>query len=112
VANVSTEVLARTLDAEVRAPALAPGRSPDVTPFWGLDQATRFPDRHGSYLVVWDFGTPAPPTGNVPNRAGEDPHGMGRDQAEVLGVSAAFLNDGVLVDTCGGAPCQTLVPPG
>ncbi len=108
VANVATEVMARTIDAELRVPALADGRSPDVEPFWGIDTTSRFPDHHGPFLVVWDFGTPAPPTTNVPNRAGEDPHGLGRDQPEVLTLAATFLNEGTLVDTCGGGPCQTL----
>jgi hypothetical protein len=112
VANVSTQVLSRTIDAELRAPALAPGRSPDVEPYWGIEPVTTFPDAGGSYHVVWDFDTPPPPTGNVPNRAGEDPHGMGRGQDEVLEVSTRFLNDGVLVDTCGGLPCRTPAPPG
>ena len=108
VANVATEVMARTIGAELRAPGLAPGRSPDVEPFWGIDETRHLPDRQGSYLVVWDFGTPAPPTENVPNRAGTDPHGQGRDQLEVLTVAAEFLENGTLVDTCGGGPCQTL----
>ena len=112
VANVATEVMARTIDAELRIPALAPGRSPDRQPFWGIDTTRRLPDSHGSYLVVWDFGTPAPPLGNVPNRAGTDPHGQGRDQLEVLTVAATFLEQGRLVDTCAGGPCQTLPPPG
>jgi hypothetical protein len=112
VANVATEVMARTIGAELRVPALAPGRSPDVEPFWGIDTAGRLPDNRGSYLVVWDFGTPAPPLGNVPNRAGTDPHGLGRDQSEVLTLATTFLEQGRLVDTCGGGPCQTLPPPG
>jgi hypothetical protein len=112
VANVATEVMARTIDAELRAPALAPGRSPDVQPFWGIDTTRRLPDSRGSYLVVWDFGTPAPPLENVPNRAGTDPHGQGRDQVEVLTLATTFLEQGRLVDTCGGGPCQTLPPPG
>jgi hypothetical protein len=115
VANVATEVMARTIDAELRAPGLADGRSPDIEPFWGIDTTSRFPDRHGSYLVVWDFGTPAPPVENVPNRAGQDPHNLGRIQPdEVLELSTTFLEEGVLVDTCGGGPCQTLDarPPG
>jgi hypothetical protein len=70
------------------------------------------PDTGGSYLVVWDFGTPTPPTVNQPNRAGEDPHGMGRDRPEVLTLATTFLAQGTLVDTCGGGPCQTLPPPG
>jgi hypothetical protein len=112
VANVATEVMARTIGAELRAPGLAPGRSPDVQPFWGIDTTKRLPDSHGSYLVVWDFGTPAPPLGNLPNRAGADPHGQGRDQLEVLTLASTFLEQGELVDTCGGGPCQTEPPPG
>ena len=99
--------MARTIDARLRAPGLADGRSADVDPFWDLREVRRFPDRRGSYLVVWDFGTPTPPVGNVPNRAGEDPHGMGRDQLEVLTLAQAFLERGELVDTCAGGPCQT-----
>jgi hypothetical protein len=112
VANVATEVMARTIGAELRVPPLAPGRSPDVRPFWGIDTTRRLPDSHGSYLVVWDFGTPAPPLENVPNRAGTDPHGQGRDQLDVLTLATTFLEQGRLVDTCGGGPCQTLPPPG
>jgi hypothetical protein len=35
---------------------------------------------------------------------------MGRDQDEVLALALAFLEQGELIDTCAGAPCQT--PPG
>jgi hypothetical protein len=112
VANVATEVMARTIDAELRVPGLAPGRSPDVEPFWNIDTTRRLPDKRGSYLVVWDFGTPAPPLDNIPNRAGTDPHGQGRDQLEVLTLATTFLEQGHLVDTCAGGPCQTLPPPG
>ena len=110
VANVATEVMARTIGAEVRVPALADGRSPDVEPFWGIEPAGPLPDAGGSYLVVWDFGTAAPPLENVPNRAGEDPHGLGRGQVDVLTVAWEFLAEGHLVDTCAGGPCQTLAP--
>jgi hypothetical protein len=108
VANVATEVMARTLGAKVRTPALAEGRSLDAEPFWGIEGVQDLPHSGGSYLVVWDFGTDAPPVGNVPNRAGDDPHGMGRGQLEVLTVATRFLDEGTLVDTCGGGPCQTL----
>ena len=36
VANVTADVEARTIGARVRVPALAPGRSPDVMPYWGI----------------------------------------------------------------------------
>jgi hypothetical protein len=108
VANVATEVLARTIGARLRVPALALGRSPDVQPFWDIPTVSRLPDSGRSYLVVWDFGTPAPPTTNEPNRAGEDPHGQGRDRPDVLTLAVSFLDHGTLVDTCGGGPCQTV----
>jgi hypothetical protein len=112
VANVATEVMARTIDAELRAPGLADRRSPDIEPFWGIATTSRFPDRHGSYLAVWDFGTPAPPVDNVPNRAGEDPHNMGRNLPDdVLQLSTTFLNTGALADTCGGSPCREPLGP-
>jgi hypothetical protein len=108
VANVATEVMARSIGAELRVPALAAGRSPDVEPFWGIEPAGPLPDEGGSYLVIWDFGTAAPPLGNVPNRAGEDPHGQGRGQLDVLTVAWEFLDTGRLVETCPAGPCQTL----
>ena len=81
VANIATEVDGPHASApRVHAPALAPGRSPDVEPFWGSSRRCRRPTTAVRYLVIWDFGTAAPPLGNVPNRAGEDPHGQGRGQ--------------------------------
>ena len=56
VANVATEVMARTIDAELRVPALAPGRSPDVQPFWGIDTDGRLPD---AMARTWSCGTSA-----------------------------------------------------
>ena len=37
VANIGTETEARTIGAVVRTPALAPGRSPTSSPFWGIE---------------------------------------------------------------------------
>ncbi|MFM2183222.1 MAG: hypothetical protein RJB61_1516, partial [Actinomycetota bacterium] len=37
VANVATDLLARTIGARVHAPSLLPGRATAVEPFWGLD---------------------------------------------------------------------------
>ncbi len=111
VANVTTDVLARTIGARIRQPALAAGRSSDVTPFWGIDaidglSAEGTAVERAAY-VMWDFGTPAPPLGNTPNRGGKDPHGMGRDDPAVLAMVGTFLRDGTLVDVCGGAPCAS-----
>lgn len=108
VANVATEIAARTVGARVRQPALRPGRSTAVTPFFQLEPVPSFPDR-GSALVVWDFGSPLPPDTNTPPREGEDPHGKASDSAEVLLMVSEFLkSDGALIDVCRGAPCVTL----
>jgi hypothetical protein len=110
VANIGTETMARTIGAAVHSPALAPGRSFDVTPMWDIPPVPTDP-YDGSVLVVWDFGNPAPPLFNVPPREpdfGEDPHGKGGDDPRVLQQASEFLRtDGAFVDTCGGGPCQS-----
>jgi hypothetical protein len=107
VANVSTEVLARTIDARVRAPTLAPGRSLDVEPFRGIEPVSEFPF-DGSALVVWDYGTPPPPTGNVPPSEGSDPHGLITSTIEAVLMASDFLQrDGMVTDPCDGQPCRS-----
>jgi len=108
VANIGTETEARTIGAKVWQPALAPGRSPDVVPFWGIEPVPSVPYR-GSVLVMWDYGTPRPPLTNTPPSGpqyGEDPHGMGHDNPGVAAEALAFLRDGVFIDVCDGGPCQ------
>ncbi|MBI4934491.1 MAG: hypothetical protein HY828_11475 [Actinobacteria bacterium] len=109
VANVSTEVLARTLGAAVHEPSLADGRSADTDPQWGID-AFDPADPSDAILVVWDFGTPAPPTVNLPPTEpeyGQDPHGAGSDEPRVLQQAFTFLLTGEFDTTlCGAAlPC-------
>ncbi|HET8659103.1 MAG TPA: hypothetical protein VFM55_08915 [Micromonosporaceae bacterium] len=104
VANVATEVEARTIGARLRAPALAPGRSNDVVPYWGIPTVSAFPYA-GSALVVVDSGTPAPPPDNRPNTAGLDPHSHPANSSAIRSMIAQFLATGQLVDACGGAPC-------
>lgn len=108
VANVSTDKLARTLGIDRVAPTLADGRSTDVDPFFGIDPIAELPHQGSGYLM-WDFGTPAPPTDNIPPRAGEDPHGKLADVPAALQIVAAFIEpDGVIIDACGREPCRTL----
>jgi hypothetical protein len=106
VANVATEKLARTLGVGRRAPTLASGRSADVAPFFGIDPIGSLPHQ-GSGLVVWDFGTPTPPTSETPNRAGDDPHGKLADVPQALALVAAFVNNGTIIDVCNNQPCRT-----
>ncbi len=110
VANIATETEARTIGAEIHVPPLAPGRSPDVVPFYGIPPITS-PVYQGSALFVWDSGTPAPPLTNTPNRAGADPHGVPRAQPAVQLQDAAFLLGGVVTNPCGSGPCMA-VPDG
>jgi hypothetical protein len=108
VANVTTETEARTIGAHLVVPALAPGRHSDVHPFFGILTVAGFPFA-GSGYVVWDSGTPTPPTDAVPPRPpayGDDPHGRPRAQVSARSQKSEFLKpDGTLVDVCGGAPC-------
>jgi hypothetical protein len=105
VANVSTEVLARTLGAVAQSPALGDGRSLDVEPLWGIDPMEGTAT-DGAVLALWDFGTPAPPPVNLPPTEpefGEDPHGAGSDETRVIEQAFSWL----LADTyvaCDG-PC-------
>ena len=111
VANVGTEVEARTIGAKLRLPTVDPGRHTDVHPYYGIEPITRYP-YGGSALVVWDIGplrgdlgTPPPPITNTPPRLGRDPHGLtGREVAAQLQFSR-FI-DGEFVDVCGGLPCH------
>jgi hypothetical protein len=105
VTNVATEVEARTIGASVYQPALAPGRHSDVDPYFGIPAIPSFPF-DGSALVIWDSGTPTPPTTNTPNRAGTDPHGRPRATASARLQKSEFLKpDGAVVDVCSGLPC-------
>jgi hypothetical protein len=108
VSNVSTDVLSRTIGAELYEPSLAPGRSRDVDPQWGipaLDQSTD----PGVVQVLWDWGTPAPPTVNLPPTEpeyGDDPHGNGSTEPRLLQQAIQFLFTGSFSDVCNGGPCQ------
>jgi hypothetical protein len=105
VANITTEVQARTIGAHVYQPALAPGRHSDVDPYYGIPAIPGFPFG-GSALVVWDSGTPTPPITNTPPRAGSDPHSRPRSTPAARLQKSEFLKvDGAVVDVCGGAPC-------
>ncbi len=107
VANISTDVLARTIAAKVHSPGLTPGRATAAEPFWGIDAIDSYPFT-GSAYVMWDFGTPAPPSGPTPPFPpdyGNDPHGAGSSEPLVLVQALSFLLEGTFVDVCGGQPC-------
>jgi hypothetical protein len=112
VANIATEVEARVLRARLRTPALDPGRSTDVRPFYGIRRIRSLPYR-GSALVVYDIGpkrgdqgTPPPPTVNLAPDSGRDPHALtGFEPHAALQLSEFLRQDGAFVNTCGKRPC-------
>ena len=105
VANVTTEVEARTIGAAIRQPALDPGRHSDVNPFYGIPAVPSYPFG-GSAYVVWDSGSPTPPANNTPPRAGADPHSHPRNAALARLQKSQFLHiNGKFVDVCGAGPC-------
>ena len=110
VANVSTEVLARTIGALTHSPVIGPGRSNDRVPHWGLDALDYSVAAPAAALVMWDFGTPAPPSVNLPPSSpeyGRDPHGAASSEPRVLTQAVTFLLTGTLSDSCDGAACTS-----
>jgi hypothetical protein len=108
VANETADAEARTIGARLRVPALDPGRSPDVVPYWGIRRAPAL--FGGSTMVVWDSGTPTPPGTNLPPSEpeyGDDPHSDPRSTVTARLQKSVFLRTGLVVDVCGGDPCHS-----
>jgi hypothetical protein len=109
VANVAAEVEARTIGAAVSPNPLAPGRSTDVQPYYGIARIPHFPFR-GSAMMIWDGGTPAPPTTNTPPNPpqyGADPHEFPRNDRAARQQKSDFLKvNGKITDVCNGSPCM------
>jgi hypothetical protein len=109
VANVAADVEARTIGAAIPPNPLAAGRSPDVEPYFGITRIPSFP-YSGSAMMIWDGGTPAPPTTNTPPNPpqyGFDPHEFPRNDRAARQQKSAFLQvNGVVTDVCSGEPCK------
>jgi hypothetical protein len=111
VANIATEVEARSLGARAHRPALAKGRSPARHELWGIEEIEGYP-YDGSAIVVWDSGAPAPPPGNIAPREGEDSHGDPRASKDARQQKSEFLKrNGRVVDVCGSRACTALPTP-
>lgn len=118
VSQITADVEARTIGAFTNRPGIAPGRSFEKEPLWGIPSMPAFATTPfgGSAIVYWDrgaydattnpTGTPVPPVENVPPRAGQDPHEFPRRTPAARQQKSEFLKlGGKVVDTCGGAPC-------
>ena len=109
VANCAADVEARTAHVPIHVPAVTPGLLPDVTPYWGIEPIQSYP-HDGSAMVIWDSGTPAPPTTNLAPSEGRDPHSDPRSYVVARQQKAEFLKtNGAVVDVCNGEPC--MAPP-
>lgn len=104
VANIAAETEARTIGARISSDPIAPGRNPDVTPYWGIQTIPAYPYA-GSAIVIWDSGSPAAPPTNTPPTEGRDPHSDPRKSSLAREQKAEFLRTGTVIDVCAGAPC-------
>jgi len=105
VANVATEVQARTIGASIHQPALDPGRHSDVDPYFDIPAIPSYPF-NGSALIIWDSGADTPPIGNIEPPGIDDPHSDPRNSVIGRQQKAAFLQTGgSVVDVCLGIPC-------
>lgn len=130
VADVTTEVEARTIGARVHRPVLDAdrpryrGRPPGEKSLSFVGIPSLFDGWRGSALVFFDIGPrwspacgastdppncdglPPPHPQNIPPREGEDPHEWPRRTVHGRLQKSEFLKvDGAFVDTCGGKPC-------
>ncbi len=105
VANVATEIEARTIGASIHQPAIAGGRHSDVNPYYGIPAIASYPF-DGSALIIWDSGAATPPTSNLPPTTGADPHSDPRNSPVARQQKSDFLQTGGMVtDVCSGVPC-------
>ncbi len=124
VANIATEVEARTIGAPLRTPALDGNRlsSGMVSPFFGHDTLGDLagPAADGNAFFVWDIGpkrgsepnilgTEPPPNGNVPPPPGSgvDPHDTVINSSPLIRKQIAdfMAADGKVTNPCGANPC-------
>ena len=131
VANVSTEVQARTMGLKLRTPYLYPGRDVNGSIYgWGLPTLGALPADENA-LIAWDIGpfrtppnatalaacrrgssattcgTDSPPATNLPPRRGTDPHDFNiESMASLRRQIAEYIKpNGTLIEVCGASPC-------
>jgi len=105
VANVATEIEARTIGASIHQPAIAGGRHSDVDPYFGIPAIPTDP-WDGSALIVWDSGAATPPITNTWPTVGADPHSDPRNSVIGRSQKNDFLDtNGKVEDVCSSLPC-------
>ena len=92
VTNLATFLQARTMGLALAAPA--------ADPPYGLSLATAAPS--SGLVIVDEDPMPKPPTTNLLNSANNSAHGDARRRARVMDQIDRFLDDGTIIDACGG----------
>jgi hypothetical protein len=116
VTTIQADVMARTLGARVRQPAVDEGRSNELRPLFGIPAIGGFPFAGPASMVYWDggpvrtvegrpVGTEPAPLAEVPNRTGADPHSLPRRDPEAQRQKVEFMLNGSVIDVCGPASC-------
>jgi hypothetical protein len=120
VTNYQADVEARTIGAYAHAPILYKGRWPGTTVLWNVPHIRHYPFQ-GSAVYYYDIGpirespvgsgkfigTEPPPHANIPNLAGEDPHGAPRGEPGTEEKTVSDFFEGAIQegDNCEGGPC-------
>lgn len=118
VPNVTSEILARTLELPVREPVHARRDGLSRQLFEGIGAGNPMTLATKSAFVMWDTGAcPTSSQNLAPNENG-DPHGKLRGDSAVQRQKSAFLREGgIAVDSCskrepcfacGGSPCAEI----
>lgn len=96
VTNFGAHIMSRSLGI----PHLDTG----IREIWGLETQTG--PIAGSAYVEYEFGLPADPVVNTPQRACEDPHGEVRRLDEAREQMDTFFRTGSIENTCDGGNCS------
>ncbi len=116
VTPIQADVMARTIGARVRQPAIDEGRSLEDRPLFDIPAIGGFPFTGDAAMVYFDtgpvrteggatVGTGPAPLIEVPNRSGADPHGRPRKDPAAQNQKVEFMLNGRVIEVCGGAPC-------
>ena len=120
VTTWQADVEARTIGASARSPIVYDGRWPGVDQLWGIPRIQSYPFAD-SAIVYFDggpvrpetapdsdanseIGTAPPPLVNMPNRTGDDPHGLPRREPSERQMVSDFLRpdtESAISDSCG-----------
>ncbi len=123
VTNFAAEVEARSLGMKTPAPPLDAARWPDHDLLWNVPRLkpSDYPYR-GSNIVYFDggpirpdpnnptktIGTTPPPFANVPNRAGQNPHGAPGGATKAVEMTSSFLQpNGYIENICAPKSCYS-----